>query len=323
MNIKTYFCHMVTDRIETMIPNLERAFPYFDHFVVVDGGSTDGSVEWLKEQSQVDLVEFKWCDDFPKSRNQYFKRVGEMRDPDEISICCVADDDEFFSEHLMQNIKVISEQLVKAGNNSLTVRCRVVTLDREWNRINERLSDFWKPLIFVWEPGIHYEDPGHVVHETLIFPSGQREVKANDFADTDREVIYEHIKKEHIVWVRGLRNFYTCGSGHNLRDEQPLWQPFRELISKHVEFENWPQVEKYFEKGNIAQEIKDWFIEHRLHGLPSNDSQYTEIREGFLTYFVWHHPEELPKELIEEDKDYMDYVAEAKKIHGEDVKVGC
>ena len=323
MKLKTYFCQMETNRIDTVRPNLERAFPYFDQFVIIDGGSEDGTVEWLEEQPKVDLVKFKWCDDFPKSRNQYFQRVGELREPDEISVCCVADDDEFFSEFLMQNIKPMTQQMLGAGGTSLTIRCRVVTLDRNWDRIEERLSDLWKPLIFIWEPGIHYEDPGHVVHETLIFPSGQKEIKARDFADTPGEIIYEHIKRERLEWVRGIRNFYTCGGGHNLRDDQPLWRPFREMISRHVEFDNWPDVEKYFEKGNIAQEIKDWFIEHRKYGLPSYDSKYTEVREGFLTYFLWHHPEELPASLIEEDKDYMDYVLEAQKLHGPSVKIGA
>ncbi|KKK50705.1 hypothetical protein LCGC14_3122370, partial [marine sediment metagenome] len=105
MEVKTYYCQMVTDRIETMVPNLERAFPYFDQFIIVDGGSTDGTIEWLEQQPKVDLVHFKWCDDFPKSRNQYLKRLAEIRSPDEISICCVADDDEFYSDFLMKNMK--------------------------------------------------------------------------------------------------------------------------------------------------------------------------------------------------------------------------
>ena len=167
-----------------------------------------------------------------------------------------------------------------------------------------------------------YEDPGHVVHETLLVPSGQRQVKAQDFADTDNEILYEHIKRYGVNWVRGIRNFYTCGGGHNMKDDQPFWRPFRALISNNLEFDNWLDVEQYFREGNIAQELKDWFIEHRLDGLPSYDQRYTEIREGFLNYFIWHHPEELPMELIERDKEYMDYVEEAKKIHGTDVVVG-
>lgn len=318
MLIRTYYCQMETNRIRTVKPNLERAFEYFDKFLIVDGGSTDGTVEWLEKQPKVDLIRFKWCDDFPKSRNQYLKRLEEIRMPDEISIVCVADDDEFYSESLMKNIRALAEQMITNGYNQLTVRCRSATLDRNWKRVSESLDDFWKPLIFIWEPGMHYEDPGHVVHETLIVPSGVHSIRVHDFAGTEQEMLYEHIKQEGINWVRGLRNFYTCGGGHNLKDKQPLWRPFRELISKHVQFDTWADVENYFSKGNIAQEIKDWFIQHRLDGLPSYDSKYTEIREGFLTYFIWFRPEELPAELIEQDKDYMDYVAEIERIHGKE-----
>ena len=314
MEVKTYYCQMVTDRIETMVPNLERAFPYFDQFIIVDGGSTDGTIEWLEQQPKVDLVHFKWCDDFPKSRNQYLKRLAEIRSPDEISICCVADDDEFYSDFLMKNMKLILRQTLGGGYNQLAIRCRSVTVNKDGNRVTESLDEFWKPLIFVWEPGLHYADT--TLHETLVPPSGMRQTRANDFADTDQELLYEHTKREGIIWPRGLRNFYICGGGTNLQDKQPLWHPFRELISKYVEFESWIDIEEYFRKGNIAQEIKDWFIEHRKDGLPSYDAKFTEIREGFLTYFIWYHPEELPSELIEQDKAYMNYPAEIKRIHG-------
>ncbi len=319
MKIKTYYCQMVTNRLGTMVPNLERAFPYFDHFLVVDGGSTDGTIAWLEQQPKVELINFKWCDSFPRSRNQYFKKVASIREPDEISVCCVADDDEFYSEALMHNINIIAQQIIENQSNQLAIRCRSVTLDKDLNRIAETVDEFWKPLIFIWEPGILYEDSENTAHETLLMPSGQRQIKANDFAGTDQEIMYEHIKREGVVWQHGLRNFYTCGSGHHLKDNQPLWRPFLELLSRHGTFESWTDVEEYLSKGNIAPEIKEWFIKHRKHGLPSCDPQFTEIREGFLAYFIWYHPEELPKELLNQDKDYMDYSRAIKRIHGQEL----
>lgn len=332
MELKTYYCQIVTNRLEMMRFNLERAFNYFDQFIIIDGGSTDGSIEWLEQQDKVDLIHFKWCDDFPKSRNQYLKRVGELRKEEEISICCIADDDEFYSKFLMKNIKTIGSQLLENNLNEFAIRCRSVTINNEKERVWESLDNFWKPLIVIWEPGINYADTK--VHEILVYPTGQRQARGQDFADTDKETLYEHIKKENAIWPRGMRNFYTFGGGPNLGLRQPLWKPFRKLLTAAGDFENWIAVEEYLKKGNITQELKNWMIKYRLEGTPID--QYTidhegckdvydgasEIRECFLTYFIWYHPEELPVELLEKDKAYKDYRCEAKKIHGNTVKIG-
>jgi hypothetical protein len=258
--------------------------------------------------------------------------VGELREPDEISLCCVADDDEFYSEYLMRNLREIANQMVQNNVNQFAIRARSVSVDRDMNRVWENVDDFWKPLIFLWEPGLHYADTR--LHETLIHPSGGRQARAQDFAGTERELMYEHIKKENVIWPRGMRNFYTYGGGPNLGERQPLWRPFREILARAGDFENWTAVEAYLERGNVTQELKDWFIKYRLEGTSpethkiEHEGRYdeydgaSEIRECFLTYFVWYHPEELPEELLEKDKSYKDYAHEAKKIHGEEVKVG-
>ena len=228
--------------------------------------------------------------------------------------------------------------MVQKNINQFAIRCRSVTIDRDMDRVWESLDDFWKPLVFLWEPGIQYADTR--LHETLIPPSGVRQVRAQDFADTDHEILYEHIKKENVIWPRGMRNFYTFGGGPNLGNRQPLWQPFREILTRAGDFENWTGVDAYLAAGNVTQELKDWLIKYRCEGLNSGtddegcgfehegrmDDKYdgsSEIRECFLTYFVWYHPEELPLDIIENDKGYKDYVVEAKKIHGPEVVVGA
>lgn len=53
-------------------------------------------------------------------------------------------------------------------------------------------------------------------------------------------------------------------------------------------------------------------------GSSSVPERCVEMPKTITTYLS----EELALSLIEEDMDYMDYKAEARKIHGPDVKVG-
>jgi hypothetical protein len=61
--------------------NVESVLPALDRLVVVDGGSTDNTVDILKSYDKVDLIEFKWDGTHTNSRNKVLDRVREL-DPD-------------------------------------------------------------------------------------------------------------------------------------------------------------------------------------------------------------------------------------------------
>lgn len=307
----TYLCMIVTDRLETMAENITAASAYVDEIIIVDGGSTDGTLEWLAEHPKIHVINFPWCDDFASSRNQYLQKIAELRVPDEISIYVRVDDDEFFTEPVLIKLKSLMEEAARMGADQIRVRVKDVVLDREGKTVIAGIGDFRKPLLHTWKEGMHYEG---VVHETLVTPGGANQI---DLDDSDGRFLYEHRKREQIWWPRGLRNFFLAGGGVPPQaNRQQLWLEFKSLIAKHGNFKTYRDFEAYLAQGSIAPEIKSWFIAHRRLGLPSYDAKFTEIREGFLTYFIWYHPEELPSELIEQDKDYMDYLAEIKRIHG-------
>lgn len=309
----TYLCMIVTNRLETMAENITAALSLVDEVIVVDGGSDDGTLQWLEEHPNIHVINFPWCDDFAASRNQYLNKIAELRSPDETSIYVRVDDDEFFTEPTLQQLKSLMYAAHERGADQICVRVRDVVLDREGNRISAEIGDFRKPLLHTWVEGMHYEG---VVHESLVTPGGANQISLDD---RDGLFLYEHRKREQVWWPRGLRNFFLAGGGVPPQaDRQQLWLEFKSLIARHGDFKTYRDFEAYLSTGNIAQEIKDWFIQQRRLGLPSYDAKFTEIREGFLTYFIWYHPEELPRELIEQDMDYMDYVSEIERIHGED-----
>ncbi len=311
MVVVTYLCMIVLDRLDTVAENITAALPFVDEVIIVDGGSTDGTLEWLGGHPEIHVINFPWCDDFAASRNQYLQKIAELRSPDDLSIYVRCDDDEFFTEAVLQKVKPLVTQASLQGADQIRVRVRDVVLDREGRRVSAEIGDFRKPLIHTWVAGMHYEG---VVHEALVTPGGTQQI---DLDDSNGLFLYEHRKREQVWWPRGLRNFFLNGGGVPPQaDRQQLWLEFKDLIAKHGTFKTSVDFDAYLAKGNIAQEIKDWFIQNRLIGLPSYDSKFTEIREGFLTYFIWHNPEELPQELIEQDKDYMDYTLEIKRIHG-------
>ncbi len=61
-------CMIVKDEIKFIKDCLEKVSPYADEIVVVDTGSTDGTLEIL-QNFKCNVHHFDWCDDYSKARN--------------------------------------------------------------------------------------------------------------------------------------------------------------------------------------------------------------------------------------------------------------
>ncbi len=61
-------CMIVKDEIDYIEECLKKVSPYVDEMIIVDTGSTDGTLEVL-EKFDCKVYHFEWCNDFAKARN--------------------------------------------------------------------------------------------------------------------------------------------------------------------------------------------------------------------------------------------------------------
>ena len=316
---------MCQDRLENVQRYINRIRDVYDEMVVVDNGSVDGTREWLLAQSGVTKLLRSWNDSFVGGRNSYLRVIDEIASQDESPLwILVADSDEFFSDGLLEDIRSLCEEAYDEDLNVL--RVRALDVETNWNGdiIWKDLARWHKPLVLLWEPGLQYRGIGQSnVHEDLVVPSGRRE--RNIDSQGERRV-YTHEKKHGETWIRGIRNFFAGGGGPNLGELNPLWRPFRQLVADctNGKVTNAADFVKYLEAGDVAQPILDWFIKYRFLGTEFDSTEKlwdcwpdgtSEIREGFLSFFVLLHPERMPIEFIESDRAYKNYRAEVQTIH--------
>jgi len=279
------YCMMAQNRLSEVKKCVERALPYVDHIVVVDGGSVDDSLfyfrNWSQQEPKLHFYLHPWTDHFSDQRNNYLLRAKEFAKPGDYIL--VSDPDELFEEETFKKIREIAQHVEKTGHNAAGFQCRSVSLKGE-EKVWESLDNYWKHLLYKWEPELKYHGNPH---EGVSTKGGGLRVMNTEF-------IYEHIKQENIIWHRGMRNFVIGGGGPNLGNSNAVWVEFKEICREAGIPTEWHSYERYILKGNVDQRLKDWMI--RNHDIDGFDG-CSEIRECYKTYFRIFHPEEEPAEL--------------------------
>lgn len=292
--MKIHFACMTQNELHDLVRNVELVLPYVDSITIVDGGSIDGTVPYMRNLSrQNPKVRFfihPWKDNFPSQRNNYLARVSEIAiDGDWV---LAVDPDEYLDEIALRQLREIARVVYEKPEHFVRVgfQCRSVSLkgpERCWVNVD----DYHKGLFFRWSPKVRYGHNGEgAVHERIdnadpiYFLGHHPEFPA---------LFYEHVKQQDQVWPRGLRNMFIGGGGKNLGWENPSWVELR-AITDRLGLTTWHLMNAYLLAGSIAQELKDWMIRHR------HETGYdgaSEVREAYKTFFRMYHPEEEPVEL--------------------------
>lgn len=279
------YCMMCQNRLSEVKQCVDRALPYVDHIVVVDGGSIDESIfyfrNWSMEEPKLHFYLHPWTDNFSAQRTNYLRHADEFAKPGDIII--VSDPDELFEEKTWQNMRAIGDYLNKSQYNSAGLQCRSVSL-KGAKRVWENLDDYWKHLIYKWYPGMKYTGNPH---ETLLVPGGLKIVKT--------EFLYEHIKQENVIWLRGARNAYINGGGPNLGEKNLLWVELKNIvIDVYGRLLSWHEFEREMMKGNIDDKLKGWMYKAKDE---TGWDGASEQREFYKTYFRCLWPSEEPEEF--------------------------
>jgi len=267
------FCQMTQNRLGETIACINRVLNAVDRVVIVDGGSIDDTIfymrNWSEREPKIEFYLHPWIDNFSAQRNNYLNRVQDN------TWALVSDPDELFAEDTVAALGELIDAAESKNFNMVGFRCRSVTL-RGPDKVWENLDDYRKRLLFKKVPGVHYAGNPH---ENL---SGM------PHRIMDTEFIYEHIKQEHVIWHRGARNMFCGGGGPNLGATNPRWVRLREICDG-LGISTWHDFDTYLIAGNVSERIKDWMYEHKdVDGFDGA----SEHRELWKLYFEIYHPEQ-------------------------------
>lgn len=272
--IKLYFCCITQNRINELQYTINDVYDYVDKLIVIDGGSIDNTVEWLKNKdkdNKIHILISPWSGDFPAQRQKYLDVVRDLREDNELSWIFVEDSDERPSKDLIEKMRIMCLYGEQNNIGRFLIRCKSIELDANFNIIHEQFDDYWKPLLYKWLPELKIT--GFKVHEGFnINPKTSyfSKNKTQEDLKLEYKYFYTHAKPPGEVWRRAhVRNFTQGGGGDNMGEFNPLWLPFTELLKNIIpEFNTWWDYDNYItnSKGIINTDLKNWYIAHMYEG---------------------------------------------------------
>jgi len=275
MQPKITYCLLTMNRLKELQKAVRLTAPYVDRTIVLDGCSSDGSMDWLQSYECKTLnVDYRFIPQYlyqhgnhnPDKRNPYLTLAGY----DGWLLCM--DDDEYLEEDALQNLRVLASDAEAKGYDGIKFLPHDLWTMEDGSVHDVRHTDWWAPMFWKSFPGQHYE--GHT-HVRIVRPGAK-----DNWLKTKYH--YKHIKNERRLWRNSTQNYWTTvGLAQNKTNDQ-TWQEFHKLMKRHG-FLDWHRFDQIMEEGIVPQEIVEWFIAHK-------DADNPEERAWFVHYLVLLHP---------------------------------
>ena len=217
-NIKINLCMVSFNRLEESKIWVRRHCPHVDRTIVIDGGSTDGSIEFFNSQECKDLrlecYVHPWQDNPPEQRNKYLDLVTE-------GWVLVLDCDELLELPALYQLKLIAGEAEKRGCDGVAFRSHDLQTDLEGG-IYDSLSSYYNRSFFQGCPGMKYM--GHT-HVALQRPGMRDRCMKTEYQ-------YYHIKPWADQFIRACRNYWTTCAVANNSNDDPSWIAFKQMTTE-------------------------------------------------------------------------------------------
>ena len=286
---------MTLNRLEELQTVIRKVSPWVDRTCVVDGGSTDGTIEWLDSDECQDLnvdyevhkqVRLARGNHTPGERNHYLKMAGNS------GWILVTDTDEFLEELACRNLRNLVIKAEENGCDGIAFNAHDIWT-YETGEVYDSVSNYYNPTFFKVYRGIHYA--GHT-HSRIVRPGSPEKWMQT-------KLQYHHTKTERRMWHNSTYLWWTTAKIADNAIDVPEWQQFHELMGDY-DYYDWHEFNKVMEAGQVPEEVCQWFIDHK-------EAESPEERAWFVWYFIFRHPELNTQKLSNRDKDW-DYVQVSK-----------
>jgi len=297
--MKVTLCMVVLNRLEEVQKNLRATCPYVDRTIIIDGGSTDGTLEWLDSEEARSLnIEFKevkqvrlqYGNHTPTARNPYL----EMCDTSPNNWVLVLDSDEFLEEQALQRLHDIAVHAEHRGINNIGFQAHDIW-SYEDGQVYDNKANYWHhSMFFKASPGMHYNG---ATHAGIVRPQLINKWEANSYE-------YRHIKSERRMWCSSTYLYWTTARTAQNFTRDKVWLDFHEMMMKY-DYLDWHVLNRDMISGTIPDELKEWFITHK-------DDDNPEARAWFVHYFIFTHPEQNMLSISNRDKTW-NYLENCRK----------